>query len=137
MCATTRRMCSSQTYVTTLSMSVPRRLVRKLVLALPVLVEETKMILQLAWFMKPRMVCTASGRIKLASSTKSRLKSCPRIPFVLWLEANTMVLRAPSGKVTVMFSPLTWSTRASRHQRRRRAWISSNTGSVALRMWAV
>nr|QBH85123.1 hypothetical protein [Human alphaherpesvirus 2] len=36
-----------------------------------------------------------------------------------------------------MVSPLTWSTRDEPNQPRRQASISSNTGSVALRMWAV
>ncbi|DAC85327.1 TPA_asm: UL17 uORF [Human alphaherpesvirus 1] len=49
-------------------------------MAFPVLVDDTKIILQLAWLRKPIIVWTASGRIKLASSTKSRLKSWPRIP---------------------------------------------------------
>lgn len=82
----------------------PAEVVQKLVLAFPVLVDDTKIILQLAWLRKPIIVWTASGRIKLASSTKSRLKSWPRIPFVLWLEANTMVLRDPSGNEKEMVS---------------------------------
>nr|QBH82274.1 hypothetical protein [Human alphaherpesvirus 2] len=68
-------------------------------------------------------------------------KQAPReegvLTFVLWLEANTIVLREPSGNENEMVSPLTWSTRDEPNQPRRQASISSNTGSVALRMWAV